>query len=251
MEELSVESLLILIFGVLPGFVSSAIRSTLEPGEAVEVGQWIARSIVAGLVYNAVVLAAFVFGGSSLSIHGSIGEISESLKDIKVSVGLWYIADLYIVAIFWGIASAFARDYAPRVLAHSLRLTPIGPDHTVLRAALKDLFRTRRNKKLSNRPEQLVPWIRLSRPRSIVVIGRLQRTSAVFSVDEPTEIFLSPAFVFRHDKLPTRAESKPDMQRQKGIYMRLVPKDVVEILSARKDWHPSREEILAEHVRLD
>ena len=46
----TIESLIIAIFAVLPGFVSAAIRATLKPGQTRSAGEWVAGSIVASLM---------------------------------------------------------------------------------------------------------------------------------------------------------------------------------------------------------
>lgn len=233
--EFKPEDLLIAVFGILPGFVSSAIRQTFAPAESSSAGEWVARSMVASMTFNLV--AAIIFSLCFLPefFSGKVGEIDVSLRDMPRWGVLVYLGVLYGLAIAWGAIAGLNADLAPRLLVYRLRLTPISPTSNVFNAVLERLVRTRENLRLRGKPALLVPWLRVERADK-VVIGRLTSGTVAFDLDKPIEVFLSPAVVLKDGSAVERETLANDGRQLRGLYLRVRPEDVVEIFTARADW---------------
>jgi len=65
-----------------------------------------------------------------------------------------------------------------------------------------------------------------------MVIGRSRKGSVRFDVDKPVEVFLEPVFLVRGGRLTTI--TKPN-----GLYLRVMPTDLVEVLSVSADGFPA------------
>jgi hypothetical protein len=233
--EFKPEDLLIAVFGVLPGFVSSAVRQTIAPVGSSSAGEWVARSMVASMAFNLV--AAVIFSACFLPdfFSGKVGEIEVSLHDMPRWGVLVYLGVLYGLAIVWGATAGLNAGLSPRLLAYRLRLTPISPTSNVFNAVLENLVRTRENLQLRGKPELQVPWLRVERADK-VVIGRLMSGTVGFKLDQPIEVFLSPALVLNDGSASKREILVNDGRQLRGLYLRVRPEDVVEIFTARADW---------------
>jgi hypothetical protein len=246
--EISLEGWIVGVLAVLPGFVSAAFRSAIAPGESSSSGEWIAGSIVTSLVFNAItflglVLASTIFStlGVHIPMNAPIKDIVGGLGSLPGTILLWYVAVLYGLAALWGMVSGLlVSDFAPRKLAFRLRLTPVSPHPNVFTDVLDELLNTKTNRKLRGSPRQQVPWLRVRRDK-MIILGRLQNGSVDFPVDEPIEVFLSPAHL-----LETATACTPPVPRLSnhihGLYLRVLPTDFVEVLVGRADWDPLQEE---------
>jgi hypothetical protein len=243
--DINLEEWIVGVFAVLPGFVSAAIRSAIAPGETSSAGEWLAGSIVTSLVFNAITFLAFVFATSlfpsllaDIHLGGHIKDIAVALGEVPGTTLLWYIAILYGWAVLWGIVSGLlSSHYAPRRLAYRLRLTPVSPHPNVFNDVLEELIGTAANRLLRGDPAQQVPWLRVQRGE-MVIFGRLRTGSVDFAVDKPAEVFLSPAQLLTDAKSVSRDRTNPYANHVQGLYLRLLPKDLVEILVERADWDP-------------
>jgi hypothetical protein len=90
-------------------------------------------------------------------------------------------------------------------------------------ATLEAAFRTKGNLRLHGKPEQIVPWLRLTRGNT-TILGRLQRSSVKFDGDKPIEAFLSPVYT------QTPRENAV-IEPPNGLYLRIEASEAVEILS--------------------
>lgn len=237
--EIKLEGLIVAIFAVLPGFVSAAVRAILKPTETSSAGEWVARSIVASISFNALTLLLFVLIDNRIDLREPVAGIERQFGSVSSVTVLWYLALLYLIAIVWGIVSGYASGrFAPRILAYQLRLTPISPSPNVFTAMFEQLVGTRENLRLRGDPRQEVPWIRVRREKC-AIFGRLRRSSAVFQVNEPIEVFLDPAYLIEGSETAERIDEIicPE-EYQHGLYLRLLQEDVVDVLVAPAEWNP-------------
>lgn len=219
------------ILGILPGFFLLSIRTIVAPERnQVKLQEWIASSVLTSLVLNSLVMVPFIIFITRINLNANINAVTQALYAQKLWVLGLYIAVLYIIALVGGLAGSLLAEWQPRVLAHSWRLTPISPAPNVFSDTLAITFRSKKNRGLRGQPEQMVPWLRLERAK-IVIVGRLQRSSVRFDVNQPVEVFLSPAFVFEPSAV--RRVASPN-----GMYLRVLPEDIVEILSEQGSWTP-------------
>lgn len=234
--DLKLEALIVGLFAVLPGFLSAAVRATIGARARSSTGEWVAGSVVASLVLNAMAVTVFMAGVVvDFDLSQPVGQLGEPLGKLETRLVLFYLGALYLLALIWGATSGLAIDYAPRVLAHRLRLTPVSPAPNVFNDTLEKLTGTAENEKLLGEPAHRVPWLQVRR-KDVVLLGRLRRGSVDFGVDAPVEIFLAPAFRMG-DAGPVAWEDPPGADRH-GVYLRLLPSDLVEVLTARVDWTP-------------
>jgi Family of unknown function (DUF6338) len=232
--EFTLEGFLIVVLGILPGFVVSVFRTILLPRTEqiqVKTEQWIAINVLGSLVLNILAGVAILKfrGGGLVDFNTHLADISGKIKTQTLVEFASYFIALYSLALLFGAGSCIITITLSFFRVRPLRLTPISPLN-VFTDALAGSFRTRTNLRLRGRPEQLVPWLRLERAETVVA-GRLQKSSVRFEVDEPVEVFLSPAFIFRGGAIDR-------VEPPSGVYLRLLTDDVVAVLSGRADWEP-------------
>jgi len=225
--DISVETLIVAVFAVLPGFVSAAVGAVIAPDGRTSAGEWIASSIVGSLAINAVAFSVFIAIRSTINLDGEISTLQSQFLRITGWTVIEYLIAVYVIAVVWGIVSGLGTSNGPRSLAYRLRLTPVSPAQNVFNDLLGDLVGTKQNRKLRGKPEQLRPWLRLRRDNS-EILGCLTNGSVAFGVDEPIEVFLCPAFIRQSEAAPRSV---------KGLYLRVVPEDLVEVFVARADWN--------------
>lgn len=235
----TIESLIIAIFAVLPDFVSAAIRATLKPGQTRSAGEWVAGSIVASLFLNSVAFLIFIFLFQNIDLSKPLSELKNQLFNQTGRTALEYLACLYLVALTWGFASGLTSERVQlRVLAYRFRLTPISPTPNVFTDVLAEHIRGEANRGLSDDdPKRQVAWLRVRRDRTIIQ-GRVRKTSVHFSVNEPIEVFLSPAFIFESSAIVERPIRPPGAEYMRGMYLRLRPDDIADVLVAPASWMP-------------
>ncbi len=234
----TLESLIIVVIAILPGFLSAAVRATLKPDERPSAGEWVASSIVASLGLNAVAFWPFVFWSGRINLALPLATMKGQLAQLTGEDALRYVALLYLISIVWGIASGLAgKAFTPRVLAYRLRLTPISPASNVFTDVLDRLVRTSANLRLRGNPDQQVPWLRLKRDGKLIQ-GRLRQSSVTFDVGEPIEVFLSPAYVFEGGSVVQPISPVADVEYLRGLYLRLKVDDVTEVMVAPAKWNP-------------
>ena len=234
----TIESLIVAIIAVLPGFVSAAVRATLKPGASPSAGEWVAGSIVASLTLNVLAFFLFIFWIGGVDLDQPIEQFRKQLEALPGRSTLYYLGLLYGLALLWGIASGLANDrLALRVLAYRLRLTPISPTANVLVDVLQSLVGSPENRRLRGKPEQQVAWLKLRRDGKVIQ-GQLRKSSVRFAVNEPLEVFLEPAYIRDGDVIIERADPNIAADSNRRLYLRLRPEDVVEILVMPADWDP-------------
>lgn len=226
--EFTLEGLVLAIVAILPGFVRTAARQVIAPETERDTADWVAGSIVGSLVLNAVMLPVFVVYFHSLDLTKDIGSIKQAVLAVSGWRVLGYLGALYGLAVVSGLLAGAFAAYSPRELAYRLRLTPISPASNVFNDVLDDLMRR------ASRPRP-APWIRVRR-KDTLILGRLNNSSVDFDVDKPIEIFLDRVTLQRRGTLLLR---EPNIEeRFQGLYLRLLPDDLVEILLAPPEWDP-------------
>jgi hypothetical protein len=237
--DVSLEALIVGLFAVLPGFVSAAVRAVIAPADRSSTGEWVAGSVVASLSLNALVLIGFL-PAAGFNLGQPVAGVAKTLGQVPVRLVVEYLVALYVLALGWGVVSGFLAEYAPRALAHRLRLTPVSPTPNVFNDTIEKLVSTAENRKRRDDPARPVPWLRVQREKTAVV-GRLRRGSVDFEVDKPVEVFLSPAYRSGPEgPLPWPPLAGAE---QHGIYLRLLPNDIAEVFTARADWTPQLAQI--------
>jgi hypothetical protein len=222
--QFTLQGFLIAVLGILPGFVPSFVHTALSnQSEQLETERWLATSIIASMVLNAVVAMVFLVWFLPIPLNTGIGAFIESLQKLPVNELILYGGSLYAVAALWGLFRALTPRLKVGDLAHRWRLTPISPVQNVFCATLEVVFRTRKNLRLHGRPEQIVPWLRLTRGDT-TILGRLRRSSVKFDGDKPIEAFLTPAYT--QNAKETGVIEPPD-----GLYLRIEASESVTILS--------------------
>jgi len=235
--SLSIEALIIAVFAILPGFGSAAVRATLKPQLNPSAGEWVAGSLVASLFLNAVAFLLFSLLFRSIYLDQPLSALGGQLAAQSGWTALGYLAFLYLLALVWGLISGFAGEkFEPRVLAYRLRLTPISPRPTVFTDVLTDLLGSAENRARRGRPDQEVAWLRMYRDGKLI-LGRIGNTSVNFGTGDPIEVYLSPGYVFIGGMVIEQASRGVD-PLQHGIYVRLRPDDVADILVAPASWSP-------------
>jgi hypothetical protein len=231
--EFTFESLVIAIFAILPGFVRTAARLVISPDTEKATGEWVASSIVGSLVLNAILLP--ILAGPLL--HVNIGGDAETIHQALAKVSGWgvlkYMGALYAFAVVSGMAGGALAGYSPRELAYRLRLTPISPMPNVFNAACEEVGQSAAAAASSGGQDRL--WIRVHRENT-VILGRLRKTSVDFDVDKPIEVYLARATV--HQKGYRLTPRRVVKERFEGLYFRILPDDLVEVLLASADWDP-------------
>lgn len=237
--EFSLEGLIIAVFAILPGFVSGAVRLQLDPTEKAATGEWVAVSIVTSIVLNGVIFLPFVMFGHWIDFGRAVQDLGAQLGVISGWQALAYLGVLYLLAIVWGILSALiGAGQRHRLLGYRFRLTPVSGLPNTFIDAIDSLVSTRANRRLRGDAAQQVPWLRVLRS-DLTILGRMTKSSDQFALSEPPEVFLDPAYIFNNRTVAPR-ENDVDYPAGifKGLYLRLKPEDVVEVLVARADWTP-------------
>ena len=156
--DVSLEGLVIGVFAVLPGFLAAAIRAVTARPQHVSTGDWLAGSVVASLVLNALVFGLFAIFSPVVELDRGIGTLGDAFGGISGWLALEYLAALYGAAIGWGFVSGLAADYAPRALAYRLRLSPVAPAPNVFSDSIDRLVGSRDNRRLAGQPAPQVAW---------------------------------------------------------------------------------------------
>jgi len=233
---MNLESLLVGLFALLPGFLSSAVRSVFATEESSTTAAWTVTSVLTSLVLNAFSLVpCFFLVGPPLDFSDSIQDISSGVASLSGWTVLTYLGVVYFLALAWGLTSGLARHYSPRHLAFLNHLTPIAPEPDVFHRSLGKVFRTKENMAKRGKDEQLVPWLKIDAGNR-VVFGRLQTSNTRIHQDKPIEVYLAPAFSNESSSLVPH--SGGDGASSVGFYLRIRPEQVIEIFSAREDWRP-------------
>jgi hypothetical protein len=123
------------------------------------------------------------------------------------------------------------------MLAYKFRLTPVVPEATVFREVLNRLLRTRENRRLRGDPRRQVAWLRVQRGE-LAILGRLRRSSSEFKPSEPLEVFLDPAYRFKQGEFLEPEENIDYGEHVRGLYLRILQDDLVEVLVAPTSWDP-------------
>jgi hypothetical protein len=229
--EFTLQGFLIAVLGILPGFVPSFVHTLISnQSEELETERWLATSIIASMVLNAVVAAVFLAWLLPIPLGTDISAFINALQKLPVSQLVLYGGSLYAVAVLWGLLRALTPRLNLGELAHRWRLTPISPVQNVFCASLEAAFRTKGNLRLHGKPEQIVPWLRLTRGNT-TILGRLRRSSVKFDGDKPIEAFLSP--VYTQNPMETVVIEPPD-----GLYLRIEASEAVELLSVSAGAQP-------------
>lgn len=256
--EISVEGWVLGVLVVLPGFVAAAVRAAIVPEETAPYGEWIAGSIVSSLVLNAVaflvaLLATQIWWGfmpdlARIELAKPVGEIAGLLQSVSGNSTVCYVIILYGLAVLWGVASGvLSLSVSLRWFAFHLRLTPVSPAPNVLPDVLEHLAamekgaRKESRKKAGERSksEPLVHWLRIKRD-NLVILGQLKTSNVKFSLEQPVELFLSPAHLYENGAAVERPEAVDYDGHLRGLYVRLLPLDLVEILITGPDWVPAK-----------
>ncbi len=187
---------------------------------------------------NVVAFLVFVFFFHNIDLAKPLSELKKQLSAQTGTTALEYLACLYVLALLWGFASGLSSEqFGPRVLAYRLRLTPISPATTVFVDVLSQLVGTKENRRLRDDPARhKVAWLRIRRDNRII-LGRVRKSSIRFGVNEPIEVYLSPACIFEGGA-PAPTINPPGAEYVRGMYLRLRPDDVADILVARASWTP-------------
>lgn len=234
--EISFEALTVGLFALLPGFVSSSIRSMLAATERSTTASWTVGSIVAALFFNAVVSLGFVVSRLvDIDLDDSIRTIQAELPDLAVSTVLLYLALIYAVALAWCIVTGFLSHLAPQRLLFLARLTPVSPEPTVLTQALAERFRTPTNLARRGSGHMQVPWLKIGTETG-TLLGRLRHSSRLFDAHEAFEVFLGPVYRIEQGKMKS-ITCGIGLQFE-GIYTRVRPEQLVEIYAADETWQP-------------
>ncbi len=222
--EFTLQGFLIAALGILPGFVPSFVSTALSnQSEELETDRWIATSIIASIVLNAIVAMLFLVWLLPIPLNTDISKFIDELQKLPVNVLILYGGLLYAVAALFGLLRALAPKLRVGALAHRWRLTPISPVQNVFCATLDVAFRTKENLRLHGQPEQIVPWLRLTRDGT-TILGQLRRSSVKFDGDKPIEAFLSPAYT-------SNAREAALVEPPDGLYLRIEASETVAILS--------------------
>ncbi len=234
--DINLEALAVGLFALLPGFVSSSIRSMLAATEQSTTASWTVGSIVASLFLNALVALGFVyFHLVDIDLNSSIRTIQENLPDLTVRIVLYYLALLYVLAVAWGMAMGFLRHWAPRRLMFLANLSPVSPEPNVFTQALAERYRSRENLAKRGKENMQVPWLKMC-TSSGVIFGRLRHSSHRWDADKSFEIFLSPVYRIEQDEAKPMANNAN--LRFEGLYARVLPEQQIEIFSADESWQP-------------
>lgn len=232
MMDFTIEGFFIAIVAILPGFFLAFTRSVVSNNlHDQEIEEWVATSIISSIILNAVIAIPFLLWIIGVSVDQDFEHLLKQLHSTHVALLIWYFVALYLAAFLLGVVSALRDDLNLSVLSYRWRLTPISPNANVFVHALESTFRSRQNLERRGRPDQIVPWLRIAR-KGTIVVGRLRRSSVRFELDKPIEVYLSPAYVVQ-DNQRRSIDGAHD-----GIHMRVLPTDVVEILSASANWLP-------------
>ena len=232
--NIGLESLIVGLFALLPGFVSAGVRNILAPRVSQSPAGWAVGSIVTSLFLNAAILAgALLLHLAELDLSEPAEMLDEALKALPVRTVAVYLAALYVLALVWGIISGLLDEYAPQRLVYLTRLSPVSPETSVFTQAFSEIYRTKENLARRGSGEMMVPWLRIETEGGTVV-GRLRFSS--FVIDENCEVFLRPAR-YLHDSDAQAPGPTADLTRQ-GLYMRITKDRVVEVFSAKENWEP-------------
>jgi hypothetical protein len=234
----SLENLIVVIIAVLPGFVSAAIRATLKPGQSPSAGEWVAGSIVASLFLNALAFVLFIGLFRSIDLGKPLSQLKPQFSALAGWTTLYYLACLYGLALIWGFVSGLSGDrFELRVWAYRLRLTPISPETSVFVDVLRQLIGGKDNRALGDDPKRQVAWLQIHRDGKLIQ-GRIRKSSIRFGVNDPIEVYLFPGYVFAGGAIIQRADGSHDTSQKRGLYLRLRPEDIADILVAPASWSP-------------
>lgn len=174
-----------------------------------------------------------------MDLTKSITEIQIQLSNLPGKSAVIYVVLLLSIGVMWGLVSGFlplTEWY--RQSAYARAVSPFAPDRDVFNMALGQIFRSKKNLRLSGKECQAVPWIQceLANHR---IFGRMQYSSKHIDRNKPFEIFLSPVYELK-DGTAIRLESAfGEGSRMKGVYMKIRPEQELYVISARADWLPN------------
>lgn len=245
--NLGLESILVATFLILPGFLSSTIQKNIVKDQA-PISQWIPVSILRSFVLNAIICAMFIFIAGYLQwtvpdvnlqptlLALSLSEAKNLNGQLTIQDLAIYLAVLYTIAAAYGLAMGFLWKKGKSV-AFARGWTPVSPFPDVWTDALSTEFSSPKNLALE-KTEQRKPWVRVKIESGAEVLGMIERSNVTIERDKPIELFLSR--VFWINGRTGRAEAIKSISGSKavGIYVRLDPKQCVEILSAPMNWSP-------------
>lgn len=232
--DIGLESLIVGLFALLPGFVSAGVRNILAPRVSQSPAGWAIGSIVTSLFFNAVILAGVLaLHLAELDLSAPAAKLDEALKALPVGTVALYLSALYVLALAWGVVAGLLDEYAPQRLVYLTRLSPVSPETPVFTLAFSEIFRTSENLAKRGTGEMVVPWLRIDTEAGPVV-GRLRFSS--FVIDENCEVFLEPARYLRDADAAVPCPA--DQLTRRGLYLRLTKDRVVEVFSAGENWKP-------------
>ncbi|MEM7223956.1 MAG: DUF6338 family protein [Pseudomonadota bacterium] len=222
----SIEELLIALFLILPGFVTTLLQRVFHPKLFDSGLEWTAVSLLRSLLLNGVVVLLAILS-KEFSAALTLERLKEAVKTTTLGELALYFLGLYLLAALWGVALGRFPALTPQHWARRFKWTTV----TRYTSIWNQVIHTR-----LDRDASLKPWLRLKLKDGREVLGRLRDSSLIVDRDKPIEIFMSPVYHIT-DKGPVEIESTDALQF-KGTYFRLEPDTPLDFYVADRGWRP-------------
>jgi len=227
--NINLQQLLVALFLLVPGFISTEILKSFLPKKYETDFQWVVSSLLISIVLNALlVFLFFMFGEYQRGTK--IAEASAIAKEIGFSELGLYILSLYGLALLWGTLSGVFPNLGVKGLLNRYKLIPYARNPSVW----DRVFEVRRPR---NRP---VTWLKYKIDEKIY-LAHLCHSSTHIDMDKSFEIYVNKVHFYENNSwVPLSVSSNSKDILCDGMYLRMVPERIVELYFTAKEWSPNK-----------
>ena len=227
--DINVQQLLVSLFLLVPGFISTEIQKSYTPKKYETDFHWVVSSLLTSLVLNAILIFLILLFGD-YRIDTKLTEVSSLAKEISLLIVGLYIFVLYGVSVLWGILSGAYPLLGLKAFLNHFGIVPYAQNPSVW----DRIFEVRRPK---DRP---ITWLKFNQGNA-VYLAHLCHSSTHVEMDKSFEIYVDR--VHRHENnkwVPLGFGQNPDHIPCDGLYFRITPESFIELYFQNKSWDPNK-----------
>ena len=227
--DINVQQLLVSLFLLVPGFISTEIQKSYSPKKYETDFQWVVSSLLISLVINAMLIFIILLF-SEFRIDTKLSEVSSLDDEISLfTVGI-YVFLLYGFSVLWGILSGAYPLFGLKAFLNHFGIVPYAHNPSVW----DRIFEVRRPK------ERPVTWVKFNQCNE-VYLAHLCHSSSHVEMDKSFEIYVDR--VHRHECnkwVPYGFGQNSDHIPCDGVYFRITPESFIELYFQNINWDPDK-----------
>ena len=226
--DINIHQLLVSLFLLVPGFISTEIQKAFVPKRYETDFQWVIASLLISLLMNAILVLVFIiFGDFQTNIN--LSEVSTTISGVKLQTSVGYIVILYIGAVGWGYLSGSNPVVTLKGFLHWIGKTPYASNPSVWNR----IFEVQRP---SDKP---VTWLKYKYEGNYY-LAHLRHTNSYIDPDKSFEVYVDSVHVYENGNwVPLVATHGDNENANHGMYFRITTEFFVELYFKDKQWSPN------------